>query len=86
MTTHADTRIQTAIEDSIRERRIVTLTAPIDTQEWVDLTTGLSERAADWTDANPSETAPDRREYWGEDEDGDEWRVHLDGSGEPSDD
>lgn len=68
-------RIQTAIEDSIRENRIVTLEATVDTQEWVDLVSDLSVECEDWTE-NKADGAL-IREYWGTDEDGDEWRIHV---------
>lgn len=65
-------RVQQAIDDSIREDRIVTLRATVDTQEWVDLVTELGSRSDDWVDAGHG-----LREYWGSDDDGDLWRVHV---------
>jgi hypothetical protein len=70
--TTASVTIQTAIDDSIRENRIVSIDATLDTQEWVDLANGLSLECDDWTESNGNV-----REYWGTDEDGDKWRIHL---------
>lgn len=69
--------IQTAIEDSVREDRIVHLEARTDTQEWVDLVNGLAAKAEDWTETKDADSGNDVREYWGKDEDGDEWRIHV---------
>jgi hypothetical protein len=75
---HAENQVQIAIDESIRENCIVHLKAVADSQEWVDLANVLgarsSGRAHDCFD-----DGREVREYWGEDDDGDEWRVHLDG-------
>jgi len=81
--TYIDTNIQRAIEDSIREDRIVVLTERIDTQPWVDLTNGLDRLADDWVAITHGDGrleangAVEIREYWGEDDDGDDWRIHV---------
>lgn len=79
--TAATTTVDRAIEDSIREDRTVVLTATVDTQEWVDLVTDLASRADDWVETDNLGTDPvgtgKVREYWGVDEDGDAWRVHV---------
>ena len=81
--TYIDTNIQRAIEDSIREDRIVVLTERIFTQPWFGLVNGLEDLADDWVtiirgdgrlEAND---VVEIREYWGEDDDGDDWRIHV---------
>ena len=74
--TYIDTNIQLAIKDSIREDRAVILTERIDTQPWVDLVNGLADLADDWVQITQGD-ALEIREYWGEDDDGDDWRVHV---------
>jgi hypothetical protein len=60
-----------AINDSIRESRIVHLAvAQMDEPDYRRAMADLEHRAADWV-------AADELEYWGQDEDGDEWRIHL---------
>ena len=81
--TYIDTNIQNAINDSIREDRVVVLTERIDTQPWVDLVNGLADRAEDWVQITHGNArleangAAEIREYWGEDDDGDDWRIHV---------
>lgn len=70
-----DYRVQRAIEDSIRGGRAEHLHARIDSTEWVRYAADLQVACEDWAPA-PTD---DRREYWGQDEDGDEWRVVLHG-------
>lgn len=75
-----NTTIQRAIDQSIRQNEIVTLKGyTVDTAEWVDVVNGLADRAEDWVETNGSTSEPGNsvREYWGTDEDGDEWRVHV---------
>jgi len=74
--TYIDTNIQLAIKDSIREDRAVILTERIDTQPWVDLVNGLADLADDWVQITQGD-ALEIREYWGEDDDGDDWRIHV---------
>ncbi len=74
---HAETEVQIAIEDSIRENRIVHLKAIVDSQQWVDLAAALS--AASEGHVETGSEVGEVREYWGADDDGDEWRIHLDG-------
>lgn len=61
-----------AIEDSIREDRIVVMRAEIDTPEWENLNSALRDECDDYVEANDK-----IREYWGVNEDGDDWRVHV---------
>jgi len=81
--TYIDTNIQNAINDSIREDRVVVLTERIDTQPWVDLVNGLADLADDWVQITQGDGsleangAVEIREYWGEDDDGDDWRIHV---------
>lgn len=73
-------RIQSAINTSIREGRTVILWETVDTQEWVNLVNGLAEVAEDWTETDAGGSTEQNirvREYWGTDENGDEWRVHV---------
>ena len=68
--------VDTAIEDSIRESRIVHIEdVQLDTQNFVRLADELSSRADDWTEY-PTDGGL-VREYWGTDDDGDNWRIHL---------
>ncbi len=71
---NATHHVQSAIDESIRENCIVHLSAVENTQEWVDLAAALGAAATNWVDTHEG-----AREYWGGDDDGDEWRVHLDG-------
>lgn len=77
-TTSEQYRVEQAIEDSIRESRIVDLSARLDSAEWVELARALEAAAENWTEvpAGNYGDSPLTREYWG-DEDGDEWRVYL---------
>ena len=77
--TYIDTNIQRAIEDSIREDRFVVLTERIDTQPWVDMVNGLARLADDWVAITHGDglIEAEIREYWGEDDDGDDWRIHV---------
>ena len=70
--------INAAIESSIRENQIVTLTDTLDCESWVCIATGLSALCDDWTEQQVE--GVNMREYWGVDEDGDAWRVHLIGT------
>ena len=75
-------QIQQAIEDSIRGNEIVILRARADTSEFVSLANGLSEACDDYTRITAGDNRLDGdveevREYWGADEDGDDWRIHL---------
>ena len=69
--------VQRAICDSIRENRIVVLKSRIDTENWLNLTNELSTLAQDWTARNDGV-----REYWGVDENNQEWRIHVVARGE----
>ena len=81
MTSRQTHRIGAAIADSIRQGEIITLDGGrVDTQEWVDLTAGLSELADDWVERDSGgafREAEKVREYWCADDDGDNWRVHV---------
>lgn len=72
-------QIQGAIQDSIRENQIVRLTAKLDTSEWVDMVNTLAVECDDWIEASGQPGPNDElvREYWGTDDDGDEWRIHV---------
>jgi len=81
--TYADYTIQLAIKDSIREDLVIVLTERIDTQPWVDMVNGLDRLADDWVQITQDDgrleanDALEIREYWGEDDDGDDWRIHV---------
>lgn len=69
---YAETKIRGAIESSIRHGKVTRLDdVTVDTFEFVELAAALERLADDWVDAG------DVRDYWGVDEDGDGWRVHL---------
>lgn len=76
-----DYYIQSAIEDSIRTNSVSTITARIDTQEWITLVNGLSAVAEDYVCITASDPASsdlaEVRKFWGIDMDGDAWRVHV---------
>lgn len=72
--------VQTAIEDSIREGRTITLTARRDTS--VSLIAALKDACDDYVRITAGDNRIDGdvvevREYWGTDDDGDDWRIHL---------
>lgn len=79
MTTAVTHQVQTAIEDSIRESRIVSLDCIIDTQEFVALAEELLLASDDYTEQTIDGVLV--REYWGTDDDNDAWRVHLHAAG-----
>lgn len=61
-----------AIERSISHNEIVTITPnPADVLAAAKLTTDLIAASDDWTRGN------DRVEFWGTDDSGAEWRVHV---------
>lgn len=75
-------QIEEAIEGSILENGVPILVRRIDTQEWVDLVNGLADVAEDWVritggDSRLDDEIVEVREYWGTDDDGDEWRIHV---------
>jgi hypothetical protein len=70
--------IQSAILTSIRENRTVTLTECIETTEWTALAESLGAECEDYVEHTIAGIVI--REYWGLDEDGDGWRIHLQGS------
>ena len=80
MSTAEATTITQSIEVSIREDRIVHLEARIDTQEWVNLAAALGEACEDYAETQDADSGNEVREYWGTDEDGDSWRIHLTGT------
>lgn len=74
--------ITSAIADSIRCNTTPVLSARIDTQEWVDLTNALADECDDYVRITDGDNRIDGdivevREYWGADDDGDEWRIHV---------
>jgi hypothetical protein len=82
MSNNADVNIDRAIAESIRENKIVIIEERIDTQPWIDLVNGLANEADDWARITGGDNRVDSdiievREYWGTDEDGDDWRVHV---------
>lgn len=75
-TTHNVDRV---IEDSIREDRIVHVEIREDVNG-VDLLNTLAAHADDWVtalDRRHSDDGEELREYWGTDDDGDTWRIHV---------
>ena len=69
------TNVTQAILDSIRENRVVELTAKLDTQEWVDAAHELSLASEDYNEERTAKGL--ERDYWGTDDDGDAFRVRL---------
>lgn len=68
--TPAEKSVARAIAESAAENRIVILA-------WTeDRHAALARECEDTVQASPRGTV-DTYEYWGTDEDGDEWRVHL---------
>jgi hypothetical protein len=68
--------VQRAIEQSIRQNEIAKITGlRVDTQEWVDVVNDLAAESEDWVETSADGATV--REYWGKDEDGDDWRVHV---------
>jgi hypothetical protein len=78
---HATTTIQHAIDDSIRESRVVALRAVMDSENFVRLANGLAAIAEDWVETEQGCIAPYGtgrcREYWGFDDDDEDWRIDL---------
>jgi len=67
-----------AIDDSIRERRSVTLEAVLDSQEWVDIVAELDALSDDSAEHQGGDVEPRAHlDYWGTDDDGDEWRITV---------
>lgn len=75
--THAESQVQFAIDDSIREDRIVYLKALVGSREWAALSAALGARADDYVTIGSGDSQ--LVEYWGARDDGSEWRIHLDG-------
>lgn len=69
--------VQTAINESIAEDRIVHLEFTGKGQGFDEVTAELAERAEDSVVHRPDNDGPIIHEYWGTDEEGDEWRVHV---------
>ena len=73
--------IEESINESIRTGSTVVLDGGrVDTAEWVDLVNGLADAADDWVERENMSAFGENeavREYWGVDDDGDEWRVHV---------
>jgi hypothetical protein len=63
--------VERAINTSIRENRIVTLPTVSIAHEYDVVLTDLTCASDDRAEAN------DVIEFWGTDDDGDEWRVHI---------
>jgi hypothetical protein len=75
--TSETTIIDNAINDSIRENRIVHIDdIVINSQNFVNLSSALSAECDDWVETK-DEDGYVLREYWGTDKDGDDWRIHL---------
>jgi hypothetical protein len=74
--------IQSAIDESIRCDTIVIMEQRLDTQEWADLVNSLAAEAEDYVritggDNRIEGNVVEVREYWGTDDDGDAWRIHV---------
>lgn len=63
--------VERAIHTSIRENRIVHLSREAIANEAEAVRVDLLAACDDWTEGN------DEIEFWGSDDDGDEWRVHV---------
>jgi len=70
-----DRVVEPAIQDSIRETRMVVIAARIDSQEWVGLTTALTMVCEDETREERPDLTIDS--YHGVDDDGDAWRIEV---------
>lgn len=76
----ASEQIEYAIRDSIRENRIVIIEERHRSAEWEVLETELLCEAEDHVEiVDAAEGIALRRDYWGTTEDGEEWRIYLDG-------
>ena len=67
---------QDAINLSTQTGDIVHIPCSLDTVQ-----ADLLRVCEDWTDANPDENGEAIFEYWGQDDEGDGWRVHVHGAG-----
>ena len=72
---HADSQVQIAINESIREDRAVKLEAREDRQEWIDLAASLSVACEDYSEERTEDGL--LRAFWGTDDDGDVWKIEL---------
>lgn len=68
--TASNNTVQAAIDDSIRESRVVHLTISGVGGQYDAVMADLERVAEDWVAAG-------ELEYWGTDGDGDQWRVHM---------
>jgi hypothetical protein len=71
--------IKTVAEEAIRESSISGDICHIydKTGNYTGLRRSLEMACEDWTDANPDENGNPIFEYWGQDDDGDGWVVHV---------
>lgn len=77
--------IDAILKDSIHCYETITITERIGTPEWATLVDSLASRADDWVeitagDARMTAEIVEIREFWGADEDGADWRIHVYGT------